>query len=254
MYFRRSTSRKGIDMEKKRIHSVKTRIKDITSGRYVAQEGFNPNYVLTKYGLRLSRVRVLATVVDKFISEGGKFASITLDDGSDTIRVKVFNAVSMYDNIGAGSEVDVIARVKEYQGEVYLAPEIINVITDHNFHLLRELELRQQDKETENKRKLILEHQKQTSDMTELERLMSERFGIDPEEVEAMLQVQEEPEDDKKAGMLKLIEKLDEGNGCDYADLIKASGLPEDVIDSVVNELLSEGSCFEPRHGKIKKL
>ena len=243
-----------ITIEKKRIHSVKTRIKSITSGRYVAQEGFNPNYVLTKYGLRLSRVRVLATVVDKFISEGGKFASITLDDGSDTIRVKVFNAVSMYDNIGAGSEVDVIARVKEYQGEVYLAPEIINVITDHNFHLLRELELRQQDKETENKRKLILEHQKQTSDMTELERLMSERFGIDPEEVEAMLQVQEEPEDDKKAGMLKLIEKLDEGNGCDYADLIKASGLPEDVIDSVVNELLSEGSCFEPRPGKIKKL
>jgi len=243
-----------ITIEKKRIHSVKTRIKSITSGRYVAQEGFNPNYVLTKYGLRLSRVRVLATVVDKFISEGGKFASVTLDDGSDTIRVKVFNAVSMYDNIGAGSEVDVIARVKEYQGEVYLAPEIINVITDHNFHLLRELELRQQDKETENKRKLILEHQKQTSDMTELERLMSERFGIDPEEVEAMLQVQEEPEDDKKAGMLKLIEKLDEGNGCDYADLIKASGLPEDVIDSVVNELLSEGSCFEPRPGKIKKL
>ena len=243
-----------ITIEKKRIHSVKTRIKSITSGRYVAQEGFNPNYVLTKYGLRLSRVRVLATVVDKFISEGGKFASITLDDGSDTIRVKVFNAVSMYDNIGAGSEVDVIARVKEYQGEVYLAPEIINVITDHNFHLLRELELRRQDKETENKRRLILEHQKQTSDMTELERLMSERFGIDPEEVEAMLQVQEEPEDDKKAGMLKLIEKLDEGSGCDYADLIKASGLPEDVIDSVVNELLSEGSCFEPRPGKIKKL
>ena len=243
-----------ITIEKKRIHSVKTRIKSITSGRYVAQEGFNPNYVLTKYGLRLSRVRVLATVVDKFISEGGKFASVTLDDGSDTIRVKVFNAVSMYDNIGAGSEVDVIARVKEYQGEVYLAPEIINVITDHNFHLLRELELRRQDKETENKRRLILEHQKQTSDMTELERLMSERFGIDPEEVEAMLQVQEEPEDDKKAGMLKLIEKLDEGNGCDYADLIKASGLPEDVIDSVVNELLSEGSCFEPRPGKIKKL
>ena len=243
-----------ITIEKKRIHSVKTRIKSITSGRYVAQEGFNPNYVLTKYGLRLSRVRVLATVVDKFISEGGKFASVTLDDGSDTIRVKVFNAVSMYDNIGAGSEVDVIARVKEYQGEVYLAPEIINVITDHNFHLLRELELRRQDKETENKRRLILEHQKQTSDMTELERLMSDRFGIDPEEVEAMLQVQEEPEDDKKAGMLKLIEKLDEGSGCDYADLIKASGLPEDVIDSVVNELLSEGSCFEPRPGKIKKL
>ena len=252
-------------MEKKRIHSVKTRIKDITGGRYVAQEGFNPNYVLTKYGLRLSRVRILATVVDKFISEGGKFASVTLDDGTDTIRVKVFNAVSMYDNIGVGSEVDVIARVKEYQGEIYLAPEIINVADDCNMQLLRELELRQQDREVEGKRKIILEHQKQTSDMSELERLMHERYGIQPEEVEAMLQVHEEPkvhdarsassgDDNRKEEVLKLVEKLDDGNGCDYSDLIKASGLPEDVIDSMVNELLEEGSCFEPRPGKIKKL
>ena len=241
-------------MEKKRIHSVKTRIKDITGGRYVAQEGFNPNYVLTKYGLRLSRVRILATVVDKFISEGGKFASVTLDDGTDTIRVKVFNAVSMYDNIGVGSEVDVIARVKEYQGEIYLAPEIINVADDCNMQLLRELELRQQDREVEGKRKIILEHQKQTSDMSELERLMHERYGIQPEEVESMLQVHEEPQDNRKEEVLKLVEKLDDGNGCDYSDLIKASGLPEDVIDSMVNELLEEGSCFEPRPGKIKKL
>ncbi|KHO47729.1 MAG: hypothetical protein QT00_C0002G0389 [archaeon GW2011_AR5] len=243
-----------IIIEKKRIHSVKTRIKDITGGRYVAQEGFNPNYVLTKYGLRLSRVRILATVVDKFISEGGKFASVTLDDGTDTIRVKVFNAVSMYDNIGVGSEVDVIARVKEYQGEIYLAPEIINVADDSNMQLLRELELRQQDREVEGKRKIILEHQKQTSDMSELERLMHERYGIQPEEVESMLQVHEEPQDNRKEEVLKLVEKLDDGNGCDYADLIKASGLPEDVIDSMVNELLEEGSCFEPKPGKIKKL
>lgn len=243
-------------MEKKRIHSVKTRIKDITGGRYVAQEGFNPNYVLTKYGLRLSRVRILATIVDKFISESGKFASITLDDGTDTIRAKVFNAVSMYDNIGVGSEIDLIARVKEYQGEIYLAPEIITLVDDHNMHLLRELELRRQDRETEKKRAIILEHQKQTSDMIELERLMRERYGIEQEEVEAMLQVHEEvgAPDDKKAEVLKLIEKMDNGNGCDYAELITASGLPEDVIDSVVNELLEEGSCFEPKPGKIKKL
>ncbi len=241
-------------MEKKRIHSVKTRIKPLTSGRYIAQEGFNPNYVLTKHGTRLSRVRILATVVDKFISESGKFASVTLDDGTDTVRAKVFNAVSMFDSIGVGSEIDLIARVKEYQGEIYLAPEIITIVHDPNMHLLRELELKLQDKETEAKRKLIHEHRQQVADMMELERLMRERYGIQPEEVEAVLQTQEEPEDDKKGEVLKLIEKLDDGNGCDYAELLKASGLPEDAIDSVVNELLEEGVCFEPRPGKIKKL
>lgn len=244
-----------IIIEKKRIHSVKARIKDITTGRYVAQEGFNPNYILTKFGLRLSRVRILAVVVDKYIAPSGKFASLTLDDGTDTIRAKVFGAqVPMFERLGVGTEIDIIGRLKEYQGEVFLAPEIITIAEDPNMHLLRELELRQQDKETEKKRKIILENQKQAVDMAELERLMRERYGIHPEEVEAMLQVQEEPEDSKKEEVLKLVEKLDSGNGCDYAELIAASGLPEDVIDSVVNELLSEGSCFEPRPGKIKKL
>lgn len=241
-------------MEKKRIHSVKTKIKHITGGRYVAQEGFNPNYVLSSHGLRLSRVRVLATVVDKFISESGKFASITIDDGTDTIRVKVFSALSMLDRVDVGSDVDAIARVKEYQGEIYLAPEIITVAAD-NMLLLRELELRRQQSEFEKKRMLVLEHQKQTSDMGELERLMRERYGIQPEEVEAILQSQEEPVADKNRDeILKMIEKFDEGSGCDYAELIKISGMPEDVIDSIVNELLSDGACFEPRPGKIKKL
>ena len=240
-------------MEKKRIYSIKTDVKHIITGKYVAQEGFNPNYVLTGSGKRLSRVRVLATVVDKFLAESGKFASITIDDGTDTIRVKAFNAVSMFDRIDVGSEIDLIARVKEYQGEVYLVPEIITSV-EANFHLLRELELREQQRELEKKRKIVLENQKQASDMTELERLMRERFGIQPEEVEAILQVQEEPEDKNKDSILKLIEEHDEGNGCDYAELIKISGLPEDVIDSIVNELLSEGVCFEPRPGKIKKL
>ena len=241
-------------MEKKRINSVKTRIKQIASGRYVAQDGFNPNYVLSSQGLRLSRVRILATVVDKFISEGGKFASITIDDGTETIRVKVFNAVLMFERIDVGSEIDVIARVKEYQGEIYLAPEIITPVEDKNMQLLRELELRLQESEFDKRRKIILENQKQTSDLTELERLMRERYGIHPEEVEAVLQTQEEPVSDKKDEILKLIEKYDEGAGCDYAELIKISGLPEDIIDTAVNELLSEGTCFEPRPGKIKKL
>ena len=99
-------------MEKKRINSVKTRIKDITGGRYV-QDGVNPNYILTNYGARLSRVCLLGTIVDKFVSESGKFASVTIDDGTDTIRVKAVNAISMFDKVVIGTELDMVARVKE---------------------------------------------------------------------------------------------------------------------------------------------
>jgi len=243
-------------MEKRRITTAKTHVKAITSGRYVKQEGFNPNYVLTNIGRRLSRVRVAATVVDKFLSETGKFATITIDDGTDTIRVKVFNAVSMFDSLEVGDIVDLIARVKEYNGEIYLAPEIITKC-DPNFELLRELELRLQDKNFRKIRELVFQHRNQVADMAELSRLMKERFGIEQDEVESILQTQEPEKQeavDVKEKILEFVEKLDSGQGCDYSDLTEASNLPEEVIDSVVNDLLSEGSCYEPRPGKIKKL
>ena len=245
-------------MEKKRINSVKTQIKSIATGRYVAQDGMNPNYVLTSHGTRLARVRIMGTVVDKFVAESGKFASVTVDDGTDTIRVKAFSNVSMFDKIGSGVDVDMIARVKEYQGEIYLAPEIITVVEDPNVVLLRELELRAQNKLSENKRKLVLANRNQAADLGELQRIMKERHGISPEEVDAIVQAGETPDEpagnNNKESLLSLIEKMDEGKGCDYTELIKASGLPEDVVESVVNDLLEEGACFEPRPGKIKKL
>ncbi len=244
-------------VEKKRLTAVKTRIRNVTEGKYVVREGFEPNYVLTKKGEQISRVRVLATVVDKFVSETGKFASITLDDGTDTIRAKVFNAVSMFDNVANGDIADVIGKLREYQGEIYVAPEVIAKHENPNYELLRELELRYQENEWNKKRNLVFEYQKQMSDVDELKKYMLERFGVPAEEVEAIMQSQEvieEQEIDDKSKVIDLIVKLDGGQGCDYSELIHASGLNEEVIDTVVNELLSEGICFEPKPGKIKKL
>ncbi len=244
-------------MDKKRITSAKTRISGITKGRYVAQGGLNPNYVLTNLGQRLSRVRLLATVVDKFLSETGKFAAITIDDGTDTIRVKVFNAVSMFEGIEVGEAVDIIGRVKEYNGEIYIVPEIITK-AEANSELLRELELREQEKYMNRKREMVFTYKNQTADMAELARLLKERENIDEDELEAILQTQQNEEIKEKTDntelVLDLIAKLDQGQGCDYSELLEATKLPEEVIDSVVNKLLSDGVCYEPKPGKIKKL
>ena len=118
-------------MERKRLTAIKTKIKSITTGKYVTQPGFEPNYVLTPLGIRLSRVRMLATVVDKFISETKKFSSITLDDGSDTIRVKVWNSLIL-DDFQVGETIDITGKVREYQGEVFLAPEVIRKVENQS--------------------------------------------------------------------------------------------------------------------------
>ena len=242
-------------MEKKRLTAIKTAIESIDSGKFFPQEGFNPGYVLSSTGQRLSRVRVLATVVDKFLSENGKFASLTLDDGSDTIRAKIFNALSMLEAVDKGNVVDVIARIKEYQGEIYLLPEVITKIEDPNLELLRQLEIQEQKKEAERKRQLVLEYKNQVADVSELTRLMKERFGIEQEELESFVQQDDIPKPKEgKAEILKLVETLDTGEGCNYQELVQAAGMPEEALDTIVNELLEEGSCFEPRPGKIKKL
>jgi RPA family protein len=215
---------------------------------------------LTKLGLRLSRARILGTVVDKFISESGKLASITLDDGSDTIRAKVFNVVTMFDNLSIGDVVDVIGRLREYQNEIYIMPEVIAKIDDPNFELLRYLEIKRQNDEWQNKRNIIFDYQKQASDISELKKVMKEQFNIPEDAVEAILQVQEaEPEEEEpnkeiKDKVLGLISELDKGDGCDYSMLMEKSGLAEDLLDSIINDILSEGLCFEPRPGKIKRL
>ncbi|MDI6722263.1 MAG: OB-fold nucleic acid binding domain-containing protein [Candidatus Aenigmarchaeota archaeon] len=243
-------------MEKKRITTVKTRLHYIHSGKFVTQEGFNPNYVISEIGERLARVRIFGAVVDKFVAESGKFAAVTVDDGTDTIRVKVFNAVSMLENVAEGNNVDIIGRVKEYNGEIYIMPETILPVSDPNFEILRELEIRQHEAEIKKKRDIILSHKNQVSDVAELVRMMEERYGMDPELVETILQLEsdEKPSVDVKKILLELIQSTDKGDGCDYSELIAASGLPENELDSAINELLEEGLCFEPRPGKIRRL
>ena len=243
-------------MERKRLTAIKTKISEINTGKFVSQEGFNPNYVISSLGERLSRVRLLSTVVDKFVAESGKFASLTLDDGSDTIRTKIFTALSSVEGIMQGDRVDVIGRVKEYNGEVYIAPETISKISDPNFEILRELEIRKRNEEVARKRDIIINNKNQASDMEELVRMMTERYGMDREFVETVLQqdIGDKPSVDLKKSVMELIQSLDKGEGCDYGELISSSGLPENDVDKAVQELLEEGSCFEPRPGKIRKL
>ena len=50
------------------------------------------------------------------------------------------------------------------------------------------------------------------------------------------------------------IKKFDAGEGCSYEKIIKESGLSETAVESIVNELLNSGVCFEPKPGMIKLL
>jgi len=121
-------------------------IRTINSGKFVQIERndeenrFTPNYIEIN-GDKIARVRVLATVIDKFVSESNEYATLTLDDTTDTIRCKIFGDLNIIENIEKGDVVDVIGKVREYNGEIYIQPEIIVKIDNPNFEVLRKLEI-----------------------------------------------------------------------------------------------------------------
>jgi len=121
--------------------AYKVWLASLHGAEYVKQEGWAPNYV-TIGGTQISRVHVVATVVSKFIADDGNYGALTLDDGSDTIRVKAFGPdVKRVEAAQVGKLVRFVGKVKEYNDEVYLSPEIIRAMDNPNWLIAHRMEL-----------------------------------------------------------------------------------------------------------------
>ena len=208
-------------MPMERMTAKKIRVADLTNGRWVKNEGLEPSFIVTPAGEQVSRARILGTVVSKFVSEDENFASITIDDSTDTIRAKTFKTVKPLDVIQIGDIVDLIGKVREYNAEIYVMPEIVRKIMDPNTELLRRLEL------IAKARKL------QESGAPQIVSAKEDRLALKKKITEVI--------ESEKAGVA-------------YSKVLEMVQAPETQIESVVNELLEEGICYEPTPGKIKKI
>ena len=129
-------------MNKLRQTAIRARISDITTGKFVRKEGLEPSYVLSELGQRISRAKLLGTVVDKFMSEDGNYSTITIDDDSDSIRIKAFREnVNLLKDIELGDLVMIIGKVREYAGENYIIPDIVKKVANPNYECLHKLEI-----------------------------------------------------------------------------------------------------------------
>jgi len=209
-------------MPLERMTAIKVKISDLMSGEWVKKEGMEPSFVVTKNGEKVSRARIMATVVSKFISEDGNFGSITLDDGTDTIRAKCFKDLKVLQTVETGNLVDIIGKVREYNEEIYILPEIIKKVEDPNMELLRKLEIMHKIK----------------------------HLGKQPETPAKT--VPETAKEELRKTVLDIISSAQDG--IEYTKLIEQSGAPEAEVEKVINDLLAEGICYEPTPGKIRKI
>lgn len=196
----------------------KVRISDLMSGSFVRQEGMEPSYVETAGG-QVARARIMATVMNVFRSEDGNFGSVTLDDGTDTIRGKAFKDLRILEGVNVGDLVDVIGKVREYNGEMYVMPETIKKVGPE-MELLRRAELLRTSGAP--KQAVATPVSKNVQEQAELRN--------------------------------RVLEAIESKDGATFAEISAVVKADEEALEDAINELLSEGVCYEPTPGKIKKI
>jgi len=244
-------------VEKKRAVAKKVRIFDLVNGVFFhgSKLDMRPNYLITPYGEKISRVNLIGTVIDVFISEDENYGSLTLDDGSASIRAKVFgDGVKLVKKISNGDLALVVGKLKEYNGEIYVAAEVVRKLDDLNHEILRKIEILKDLKE----RKKIMEEIRNLIDQMseeELKEYVEKKYGLNEEclnVVRANLKVGKEI--DYKPKILEIIASMDKGEGVEISKIFELIDLPERIIENVIDELLSSGELFEPKPGFFKRV
>ncbi len=250
----------------------KVKIEDLVKGNYTQTPEGEPNYLETPWNEQLLRVNIMATIVDTFVRDDGGYATIHLDDGSETIRAKAWSEdVEEMKKFEVGELVNVIGKVREYEGEIHLVPEIIRAVENPNWELVRELEILE-------KRKKLLEEgiEPEFEEEEEETGMKTEEIEIapasekeinqkgEPEKLGTVEELGEPTENEEEEGpeaseeekekLLLALDKLEGEDGADISDLADEIEENASKTEEIIGALLNEDKVYEPIAGKFKRL
>ena len=224
--------------------AFKVRISDLLNGKYVVQNGWEPNYMLAN-GKNISRANIMGVVVSKQSNELSQNEILILDDGSGRISARSFEERNFF-HIKVGDIVLLIGRPREYNGEIYIVPEIVKALDNKGWVNVRNTELgivkaidaRNEMAETINTEKNL---------GTGIDRDYGNDLVIEE-------QIDSEEDDIHEASpaekIMSCIKNLDNGDGADFGEVAKNV----DDAEKIINDLLKRGDIFELRPGKLKLL
>jgi len=161
-------------------------------------------------------VRILATIVRKFINEDKSYGFLVLDDGTETIRAKAWREdVELIEKYNEGDIVDVFGRIREFGEEIYIVPEIIIRVDDPNWEILRELEI------------IYDKFKRSKSELVEISEI----------------------------AVLNAVERLDKGEGVNIEELIKELGNPpRENLQKMLRILMNRGEIYENKPNHYRKV
>lgn len=204
---------------------------------------------MTPWGEHVTRVRIMGTVIDKFVRDDQNYATLRVDDGSETVSLRGWQeGVKALDKFKVGDTVDAIGRVREFNGEIYIIPELLIPVDDINWELVRELEIIAARREA-----------LANGVRPQVDRLGPRRLDMPLSQVgdeEAPYEEGEEPlpivPDDVKKKVVIAIEKLDTGSGVEPMSLARELNMGLAQVTDALRVMFVDGDVFEPTHGKFR--
>ena len=219
--------------------AYKVWISDLINKQVQKEEGeWSPSYIIVD-NKRVSRVNIIANVVMKYKAEDGGYSTLTVDDSSSDIQIKAWKEdISLMEDIEIGETVLLIGKVREYNSQVYIVPEIIKPLDSSEWVELRKKELS----------RLYGEREVKVQETPKPEEKKEESSPQDEVKVE---EVSMSGNSDRQK-ILNIIENLDKNEGSDLMEVIQESKWDEEAANTLIQELLKEGEIFEIKPGKLK--
>ena len=206
-------------------------IKELLEGEYKQENEENPNYLLTVDQRKIFRLNLMATILDKEVQ--GNVTNFFLDDGSSQINLRFFETNTILDKLKIGDIVLVIGKLRIYNQEKYISPEIVKKI-DSGWLKVRALEIKKNVKQEPVAIKEEIKEQNEIIEDIEEEK---------PNKEIEILPIQK---------ITSLIKELDQGEGVMVEEIISKSSVND--TEQLLEKMLENGEIFQNSPGKVKVL
>jgi RPA family protein len=247
-------------MEKKNDYvrqiAVKITIKKINRSNYIQTSEQEPNYLVTSDNQKIYRLNLFSILLKK--EELGSITNLLIDDGTGQITLRSFEENKIIEELKVGDAISIIGKVRVYNQEKYISPEIIKKI-DSVWLKVRSLELKEEIKQEKVDIETINEeiHEPKQEEKENSIKEEKNQKVEDHEKVEKLEEVKEEIEDKDEnvlpsQKIISIIKELDQGQGVVIEEIIEKS--PLNNTEEIIEKMLEKGEIYQNFPGKVKVL
>jgi len=227
--------------------AVRTTIQEIGHSTFVNTDPEIPHHIQTLHHGKVFRINVIGIIIQK--EKIGSITNMLIEDQTGQMIARTFEKLSYLNNVHVGDFVLIIGKVRMYNNEKYISPEIMKV-TSPLWLKVRMLELQEMvELNIKVKEPVIsiieekVEEKVKEIDEKQNECLIEDEISEETKEQEKLLPVEK---------ITHLIKELDKGEGVLIEDIIERSVL--DNTEKLIEKMMKSGDIFQNQPGRIKVL